>query len=328
MLTPETIYNISQQKYIEYLEKAYPEKYNKVGYAHFILNIIPKSYIDKSLFILNSYNIIGANLYIKNEALIGKNKYEILWSFDTKILPPYINSDAGVYIMEKWVRTKNQFGAGLSSISVKLQKKIGATFIGYSIPFIKIFPLRMIKNLFNSFNKNIIKLPDCIKVSSGFRFERLLKVTDFKIPHTGYWNEDIIEFGRNQDFIRWRFFLEDNKYYVYQKNDSTYNYLVVRVYIYKGIPLLYLVDYRFNLNNILEFYEIIETTSQLSKNLGLSGVYIRSSISQINKLLKKKKFISKGEGAQIVTKFKPATNQIYPIFFTSADSDMDFKDEI
>ena len=35
--------------------------------------------------------------------------------------------------------------------------------------------------------------------------------------------------------------------------------------------------------------------------------------------------VGKGQGAQIVTRFKPATKGDYPVFFTAADSDMDFK---
>ena len=170
--------------------------------------------------------------------------------------------------------------------------------------------------------------PIHVKTRLGI-FSRLNRAVELHQPQGNYWNENILEFERSTEFLNWRFFSFKYKYqmYVCHLNDKCRNdiYFVCRQYFLYGVPILYIVDFRFDVNNQMEQEAVIEGASILAKELKFAGIYFRSSLPGFSKILRKHSFWEKNGGADIVTRFKPAFGYEGKVFHTSADSDMDLK---
>lgn len=169
--------------------------------------------------------------------------------------------------------------------------------------------------------------PPEIKTRWG-KFRRLDKAGDLRYPQGGYWNDGLIEFDRSVGFMDWRFFTLKDKYQVYALEVAEPVMISISLadntILLRG-PLLYVVDYRFAIGDEEGQNAIIKASLSLSRQMGFAGVYIRSSLPVFSQQLKRNAFGEKQGGADIVARFKPATQREYAVFHTSADSDMDFK---
>ena len=316
-----------------YLAKAYPKRQSLEAFVDFTLFRVPKAGGERSILVFKNGEIIGANMFLQTHARIGVDEYPIVWSYDTKVLDEYRNTDAGTILCGEAFFVKNIFGAGLSAISKEINKRIHSRFIAKSTAFIRL-NINLFTSIFHIFlRKHEVVLPDSrypnhVKTRLGI-FSRFNNVADLYQPQGNYWNENILEFERSVEFLKWRFFSFRDKYqmYVCHLNDKCRNdiYFVCRQYSLYGMPILYIVDYRFDVNNQAEQEAIIEAASALAMELKFAGVYIRSSLSGFSGILRKYSFLEKKGGADIVTRFKPAFEYESKVFHTSADSDMDFK---
>lgn len=314
---------------LTYLQKAYPDRKDLESYVDFTLFRTPKTEEEKSLLIFKDEEIIGANMFLQTHARIGTSEFPIVWSYDTKVLDEYRGTDAGTILCGEAFFIKNSFGAGLSEISKKINTRIHTHFIAKSIAFIKL-NVHLVRNLFTFKNRCVedSRFPEQINTCLGV-FSRLNRAEELHQPKGGYWNENVVEFERSTVFLHWRFFSSYRKYQVYacklgdrKRNDI---YFVCRQYLLYGISVLYVVDYRFDITNTAEQDAIIEAAEKLAAKLKFAGVYIRSSLPFFSERLKKHFFLRKKDGADIVTRFKPALGFEGRVFHTSADSDMDFK---
>lgn len=312
-----------------FYKKAYPHRNDISEYLNRNIFSLPFCQIKDTLVIYDGDSIVGSNLSINTKALIGSEEYDVIWSFDTIVLPEYRSTDAGTFIGEFWFTHKEVFGAGLTDISERMWKVMKGKFIAYATAFIKLnYTSPYLFNFFKPIlsNEKVLKkeFPELLNTKKS-TFTKLSSAAEIKIPAEGYWNSEMIEFKRDVDFIKWRFFKHDSPYHVYQKNSDDCVYFVVRLIEWHNLPLLYMVDYRFNLNNTKDFNEILDAANKIVKKLNCAGLYIRCSLETLKDICKNHGFIMKGQGAQIVTRFKPAVKKDYPVFFTAADSDMDFK---
>lgn len=322
---------------VSYIAKAYPSRKDLDSFVDFTLSYMSSGGEEMSLLIYKGQEIIGANMFLRTKARIGSEEQDIVWSYDTKVLDDYRQTDAGTLICGELFSIKNIFGAGLSQISIELQRRMRSKFIAKSVAFIRFnryVPRYILAPFFPSARKPFVgdsSYPPEIKTRWG-KFRRLEKAGDLRFPQGGYWNDGLIEFDRSAGFMDWRFFTLKDKYQVYalrlkEEAGSGYDiYFACRQYdSFKGIPLLYVVDYRFAIGDEEGQKAIIKASLSLSRQMGFAGIYIRSSIPVFSKLLKRNAFWEKKGGADIVTRFKPATQREYMVFHTSADSDMDFK---
>ncbi len=311
-----------------FYRKAYPQRKDIKKYLDSTLFSLPLSQIKDSLIICDDDKIIGVNLCISTKAMINNEEYDIVWSYDTLVLPDYRTTDAGTFIVEFWYKRKDIFGAGLSEISEKMSKVMKSKFIAYATAYIKFnltsrYLINLIRPIFPLQSVYEKEFPLTLSVQDT-KFQKINSPEDFVVPESGYWNNGIIEFKRDIDFIAWRFFQSDSRYTVYQEIGGNV-YFACRIIEWHNIPLLYIVDYRFDLAQIEVFNDIIDGALILMKKLNCAGLYIRCSLEPLREICEKRHFLGKGQGAQIVTRFKPATKGDYPVFFTAADSDMDFK---
>lgn len=320
-----------KQALITYLTKAYPNRKNLESYVDFTLFRTPKTEEEKSLLVFKDEEIIGANMFLQAHARIGANEYPIVWSYDVKVLDEYRDTDAGTVLCGETFFIKNSFGAGLTDVAYKINKRIHTHFIGNSVAYIRL-NVCCINYILPSKRKilNDNLYPKKIDIRFG-TFHRLNKAEDLYQPQGNYWNNDIVEFERSIEFLKWRFFSISNKYQIYACHlaDNSRNdiYFACRQYFLRGMSILYVVDYRFDINNDIEQDAIIKAALELARKLKFAGVYIRSSLPHFSEKLKKHLFWGKGVGADIITRFKPAFGYEGRVFHTSADSDMDFKTE-
>lgn len=332
MLQPKSFTPSDVSALKEFYQKAYPTWINSSEYLDKTLFSLPSSVWQDSLLIYDNESIVGVNLCIPAKALIGQNEHNIVWSYDTLVLSEYRSTDAGTFIAEFWYKRKNLFGAGLSDISERMCHIMKSKFLAFVPAFLKFnFKSKFVFNfIYPCFStKAFIKkdFPKLIRTKGGL-FERINHAEELQLPESGYWNEDLIEFKRDQNFIKWRFFYKDSPYVLYtlkHKEAELPVYFAARICVWHNMPLIYIVDYRFPLTVSDSFNLILKSAEYLCYKLGCAGVYIRSSLDMLNKILKNKGYLRKGRGAQIVSRFKPATEKDYPVFFTAVDSDMDFK---
>lgn len=313
---------------LSYLQKAYPTRANLEHFIDFTLFSLPNKAYEESLVVVNGSEIVGANMFLPAEVRFNGATHDIVWSYDTKILDEYRNTEAGTLLMTECFIRKNSFGAGLSSIAIEMNHKMHSKWLGYSRAFIKLnlcsrYLLNLIQPLFAYTKHTATDFPDTISI-----FHKITDVSE--IHHAPYWNNEAIEFSRSQDFLKWRFFSSPEKYVLYyaaSRNGGDAIYFVVREMLFRHMPFLFIVDYRFNIYSPHDFATIIDAVTKLAKELKLTGTYTRSSMTLIDEILKHKGFIRKrGQGADIVTRYKPAKECNLPILYTPADSDMDFKE--
>jgi hypothetical protein len=129
-------------------------------------------------------------------------------------------------------------------------------------------------------------------------------------------------------FLENRFFQFFAKYAVYKliRKDAKYAeendvYFVVSIKKYKHTNLLYVVDYRFSIQNEKEIILVLKAVAKITRKMNLSATLIRSSFEQFSTLLKRNCFIAKNPGGDIITKYP--INPGNPVFVTSADADQD-----
>lgn len=329
-----TFQSSDKEALVVYLSKAYPNRESLNRFVDYTLFSVPNGWSKESLLVFKGTEIIGANMFLQANVRIGMDEFPMFWSYDTKVLDEYRTTDAGTFICERLYTIRNCFGAGLSDISIDINRRMHSKFIGKSVAFIKLnFSIckYAFAPLFPIFRKKDLKdsdYPNEIKTHCGI-FTHLKTVSDLHLVQGNYWNKGIIEFERSEKFLNWRFFALKDKYQVYachcidnSKNDI---YFACRQYSLGGIPLLYVVDYRFDIIDDEAQKSVIKAIISLASHIGFAGVYIRSSLLNFSNKLKQYGFIEKKGGADIVAHVKPAIKDDFLVFHTSADSDMDFK---
>ena len=318
---------------LSFIKEAYPARNNPEEFLDRTVFSRPSNEWSSSIAIWDDAKIVGINMFVETYVTIGGKEHKIVWSYDTMILPQYRNTDASSLLMSNIYKRKDSFGAGLSDIAVEMNKIMKSKFIAYASAYLKVnITSKYLANFFYNFFslKYILSKNYPINIiGDNYVFNRVNTVDEIRLPNSDYWNCDIIEFNRNHKFLQWRFFQQDSKYTLYKLIENIEQdgdtYFAARIIEWHNLPLLYIVDYRFNLRNISKFDLILKAAYKLCKTLRCAGVYIRSSLNHLEPSLKKHKFVRKGLGTQIVTRYKPAINNDIPVLVTAADSDIDFK---
>lgn len=257
------------------------------------------------------------------------------WTMDYFVDPESRNSLAGLSIALEAVKLKNHFAIGLTPESLAIHTALKEKMIGYMYKFYRI------ENYFKAFFQyfsikkkkqiNAGAAPDEIKVKDSV----FLRVTDPKdiVSGEGFYNKDILEFTREEKFLRWRFFHHHDKYLVYRiKNGDNEtlltNYFVVRPMIWKKMRALLLVDYRFPVTDPEIFSLILSALKKLSGSINASVTVTGCTLPGLFPVLNMAGFRSFGNKMSIVTNFKNIfnanNNEQDELFITYADSDCDF----
>ena len=249
------------------------------------------------------------------------------WGMDYVVDEEHRGSIAGVQLCKKALKENLHFGIGLSDVSLKMHLIFNERVIGKMTKFVKIHKVFSLVN--RSFKKNTriqATFPEKIQVGNNC-FYKVHRPEEIKSDN-GYWHEDqYLEFSRNNDFLKWRFFYYQEKYTVYKLQDDTNNfksvYFVLKNIVWKNLNCFLLVDYRINANR--DFQNILKAVSKLAKINNIAATITGSSLDSLDKELKKKLYFPYGSRMDIVTNFKDilSANELEnsKVMVTFADAD-------
>lgn len=275
--------------------------------------------------IIGQYQRIPCNYFYKGKSLTS------YWGMDF-IVDKNNRGMAGISLLEK-VLEKNQFAMGLSDKAFKINKLMKVDHIGNFKKFVYfssifkaiLFFVATRSNKINKKQKINLIFPKRINLGN-LSFFKTEDYSEFKQQKC--FNEEIIEFSRDSEFMKWRFghYKKTYKTYILKLNNQIACYFVVRLVYWKSCPFILIVDYRYK---PAYFSIVLKAVKKLLKKNSVFGIITLSSIKESDKELKKSLFIPFGKVGQIVSNFKfdsdkKETLKKSQIQVTFADSDKDF----
>ncbi len=275
--------------------------------------------------IIGQYQRIPCNFFYKGKSLTS------YWGMDF-IVEKNNRGMAGISLLER-VLEKNQFAMGLSDKAFKINKLMKVGHIGnfkkfvYLSSFFKSIQFFIETRSSKTNKKKKINLDFPERISLGnYSFFKTDDYSEFK--QQKWFNEDIIEFSRDSEFMKWRFghYKKTFKTYILEINNQIACYFVVRLVYWKSCPFILLVDYRYKPDY---FSVVLRAVKKLLKKNSVFGIITLSSLNETDRSLKKSLFFQYGKIGQIVANFKPDSDKQVilnntEILVTFADSDADF----
>lgn len=310
-----------------YLRKTYPH-YSGTYIDYCIQQVSLNSDEQSPILVLNGQNrIVGCNLYFNTKARILGVVRNVWWSYNTFLDAEY-RKKIGLDFMLDTMKT-NSFGIGLSDVNRKIQKKSKARFwdglyncffVSWSIPFV------LMGHLLNKENR--ISEIGFIKTGKTI-FERVSSSSMLNIPNEGFWYGGCvdIEFVRDKNFFDYRFL--NNKVYNYSVYRVVGNsgkdscYFVVRPFMFKGVPALFLVDFRYDMKHPEYGKLIVMAANKLARKSKMGGVFCMTNDPHVSSAIERKWLHFKTPNDLLAPKsmgIKPDMS----FFVTAADSDADF----
>ena len=270
-------------------------------------------------------NIVGCHLHFSTQMNVKGEIKDVAWGHETYLNEDYRSSAGLDFVLT--INCKNSIGIGLSETNRKIQKKIKKNVMMstvYSYCFLNVFfPYGVIYKCFMSKIKPL-KLENVIYSKVVFRQAK--SPEDIVIPNGGFWFENRADYDliRDREYLNRRFF--NNKVFEYsvyeyhnEKGDSCY--FVIRPILFRGVPTVSLVDYRFYGNSNLMNYILLAVRKIAMKNhIGI--VQTIGGIKEVNSTFESL-FCVKRLAECLIHKTlgaKPTDS----ISITPSDSDVDF----
>ena len=313
----------------DYCQKSWPD--SSVKYYEYKMNEIPENANDvlENLIALNDEgDIVGCNFFLPTRALIHGVETKIYWSHNTLVDEKY-RGDLGMEMMLA-AKGKDKFGAGLSLINYKIQKRLKSNFLGIEHSYIKLNLQTPISLIFCCLKKGTnysFKAFDRI-ATNGYCFKLITDIHQLTIPNNGYWFnvESDVEFVRDEHFIDKRFLHNFNKYYLYAHDDKdgqTDMYFVLRITRRKGLPVLSIIDFRYGMNNKNALKVIINAANKLARKNGFPFTLLCTTMVVDKSLYSFK--LKDNPCAAVLGPKKLKFPNPSSIVFTMADADADFQ---
>jgi len=323
------------EEYMEFYQKVYPER--KDAKERFLWQCVKNP-------VLKDKNHPYVLLYYEGGNIVGQSILNpFMWHFRRKTYTDYFGIDwfllenyrgpIGSALAIKTIKERpHYFGIGFSEMAEKIWRHLGCREIGKVKKFIwfrtPLITLNMLKYYFVKYQgaKTRIKIPKRIMHKET---EFLLAEDKGKIQWKEHPWKDTVEFSRNMEFIRWRFFESIKPYYFYISSDKEkLAYFIVRESFTKGLHLLLLVDYRISQGDTETFNSIIKVSKKIAKINKMNGIYTASSHRFFDNILKKNFFFDTRRDSLFLTnkKIDVPSNRIKKrdfTFVTMADSDME-----
>lgn len=260
---------------IEYGMKIYPER---ISYYKRLINFYFKGRMKGmtgALAIIKDGKICGQTFHLSTEMWFRREKLDTCWGLDLIIDEDLRKKAVGTdLILASKKAYPSSAAVGSGPLALKINLTMGFKLIGEVRKYVGITSIPMLPIYLLSSKK---KFPQEIK---GYRL--ISKQEDFSCKD--YFNEDIIEIGRDKEFIFWRYYTpEFRQYYVYQKESGIY--FVVRQIKYKGIKMLALIDFRCDLSTDIEFRSMFSVIRKLAYMMHLPFILCGSSHKNIDKVL-------------------------------------------
>ena len=289
---------------IRFGEEVYPDRkdsYSKL--IHFVMDNRIGGYTG-GVILVDGDRIVGQSLHTEmNLNYKGINRISG-WGYEL-IVDEKLRKEAwGIEIMLGC--RKNFPGAcatGSNPNALKLNQKLGYTLVGEIKKYIGLssilrFPINLLPTK-KSFPSEI----------NGFKL--INDISKFK--ERNYFNVNLVEPGRDRNFIKWRYFTPNFKDYKLYQNDAG-DWFVVRIIRQKGFNMLLVSDYRCNLDSKDSFSNIYKTIRRIANKLYVPFILCSSSHKITDKVLN--------------TKIAKSIGRPRPIIFAKQFKDWLLKDRI
>jgi hypothetical protein len=278
---------------ISFNKEAYPKR------KHFVEQLMDFRYKNRMTDFCNNF-ILTDGKQIYGQSLCSSLSYYFenqikhgFWGFDFFIREDKRRDGFGIDMMETITGMgTEQWGTGVSDEALKIDLYLGYKLVGELKKYFRLQnPFCWIFSLFKNYSK--VKYPEFI---SKFSY-----VDRNNIPsYAKIFNEGLVEFVRDTNFLSWRFFDVPHTYAFYKHSDSD-DYFVVRVIKKMGFAILVVVDYRCDFAYPLSFASIIDAARKLAEKLKCSFILTSSTLRVSDDLLKKKSFKILGKNRVMVS---------------------------
>ncbi|MBG6187893.1 hypothetical protein [Flavobacterium sp. CAN_S2] len=295
----------------------------------------PGNFIEKNVIAHDDDNqISGQALYHPANYYFEKKLHTMEWGFDLFVDPNKRTDSVGLHLLEFIKANKDEpiFASGVGEKALRIEKFFGYHIIGHLKKYYKLVnPFFLFSGFLRAENIKSSKFPFQI-VSGNTIFEKvnIHSLWDAKDPY----NTQLLEFERNVEFMKWRFYSEGFHYAVYQnieKNQSGKpSYFVVRTVKIKRITSLVLVDYRYDTSKEEDFMSLLTATQKVALKLMLPVIVTGSSLQVTDSILDFLKFKITGKDRPIICnikdykQYKDKIQNRNFIFSTLADSDGEY----
>ena len=285
-----------------------------------------------------NHQIVGQHLHNPFEYCYGCKINRGFFGYDFYVLEKCRGQGIGYALASESDRQFfPHFGLGVSEKSKKILLSLNNRVIGNLYIFIW---LKNVKSLFRLMQHVLLKnkSENKEKKIDRFLFPGQIQVagkTFNRIDSLPLWRHnpmknDILEFSRSMEFLKWRFFSRNGKYAFYLLNEPDSNtYFVTRIINTKGLNLLTIVDYRFSFEDKKKFELILRASKFLARYVRCDGVFTMSSHKFFDTILKNNLFIKRMKPINLLTNapFDFAQHLVESrqnVFATMADSDLDY----
>lgn len=309
--------------FVAFNKAIYPERENVDELLEFRVLNSPYKDMELNVVLLDDINaVVGQAQYYSTYYYHEGKTEQSLWGYDLIVKPELRKMNYGLDLLEyvSENRTQVAFASGVGDMALKIEKAIlGVKVMGFLKKSIKIvnilnFPFSINRRV--SLKNYPQKINGFVKVTDPTRLGNLAK------PY----NDELLEFCRDREFITWRFFEAPYEYAFYKSVDND-NYFVVRTIVKNHITVLVLIDYRCDLKQSQEITEIINAAVKLTNRLFLPILITASSTIYVDTVLQENSFkvIGRDRVMTIYQKGVKAYQQEIVdrkfVFTTLADSD-------
>ena len=277
-----------------------------------------------TILINDSNNIYGQILSSSMSYYYKFNDIQGNWIFDYIVNEEIRKEGYGIDLLQFALLNRKApiFATGSGPLALKIELKMGFKFIGELRKYVGVSnPLFLPSSLFRGL-LSMNKFPPSVVVrSKTFRLTTVDQLPEFSSP----FNSGLLEFGRDNAFLKWRYFSDLHSYAFYKQADGD-DYFVVRTIVKKGITCQVMVDYRCDFSDKQNFIVLLKAVKKTASKLKLSVIIAGSSLSITDEVFENKRFKSIGRPRPIISteKFKEEKQRIENrefVFATLADSD-------
>lgn len=307
----------------EFNHRQYPERSNYKEIVDFWVSRKKNEINNFVLAVGDNDEIKGQQFFSTMSYFYEGNKVDSVWAFDLIVDEDLRSASQGFALMWKCKKEHpNSMSSGSNDNSMRINIKIGNKHIGNLKKYVGLFnPLRLVTSLFRG-TISAAHFPD--KLTAG---NNLFEKTNEMPSYTSPFNADLLEIGREKDFMDWRFGSTLHEYVVYKSADAD-DYFVVRTIVKKHITALVLIDYRCVAKDSIAFENILKALKKLAGKLHLAMVIVGSSLSNFDAACEKHGLKAVGRDRPILgfvnTEGKQdAIDNRNFVFLTLADSDGD-----
>ena len=221
-------------------------------------------------------SIVGQQCYLPLKFRYSGETQNGLWGIDLVLSDEFRGKGIGKMLVKENAKVRNYFSFSVSKHALELHEKFGFVVIDSFIRLVYIPSfIELFKLAFFSKKARSISFPASVETN-----EFLFKKTDTApVMEKAFWNDDIIEFLRDKDFLKWRFF-GDYPHFALYLNDDKSNpfYFVIKELKWRNHSFLCLVDMRVNRNDNSAILSIINACKLLVSSTGCKGIVAGSSL--------------------------------------------------